>query len=307
MKLISELLKLTERWDDDDYGPGNAGQICADFKFELKDGVDTSNKEEFIKKVDAAIEAANKDWPEGWDNGYDNPHIEKGRLVISAESSEDGASAEEFGEFLEKALEEFVESDVTDYDMYCESVIVTEKKKWSGKVETEWKPEEGFFTKPAKQIVKGLVAASKDLKQAMSRLNFYINRAGKNLSDEDKSRLEHAKELLSKHYEVKEGVMDVSVGGSDSAADAAYNLAKVITKQLRSELRDKGNDYNTPGIVNVAAIIGEMLQEFSGSEELQALAREVHKKLVDKEHGWEKTAGYAQTLKRLEKFIAKAD
>lgn len=105
---------------------------------------------------------------------------------------------------------------------------------------------------------------------------------------------------------VSEGVMDVSVMGSDSASDAAYNLAKVITKQLRSELRDKGNDYNTPGVVNVAAIIGEMLQEFNGSEELQALAREVQKKLTEKEHGWEKTPGYAQTLRRLEKFIAKA-
>ena len=180
------------------------------------------------------------------------------------------------------------------------------EKKWSATVTAEWKPEEGFFTKPAKQIVKGLAAASKDLKQAMSRLNFFINRAGKNLSDEDKARLEHAKELLSKHYEVKEGVMDVSVHGSDAASDAAYNLAKVITKQLRTELKDKGNDHNTPGIVNVAAVIGEMLQAFEGSEELQALAREVHTKLTDKEHGWEKTPGYAQTLKRLEKFLAKA-
>jgi hypothetical protein len=110
-----------------------------------------------------------------------------------------------------------------------------------------------------------------------------------------------------KQKAVAEGVMDVSVGGSDRAADAAYELAKVITKQLRRTLSDKGNDHNTPGPVNVAAIIGEMLQEFNGSEELQALAREVHKKLTDKEHGWEKVAGYSQTLKRLEKFIARAD
>ena len=110
-----------------------------------------------------------------------------------------------------------------------------------------------------------------------------------------------------KQEPVAEGVMDVSVMGSDSASDAAYELAKVITKQLRRSLSDKGNDYNTPGVVNVAAIIGEMLQEFDGSEELQALAREVHNKLTEKEHGWEKVSGYSQTLKRLEKFIAKAD
>jgi len=70
--------------------------------------------------------------------------------------------------------------------------------KWSGGVKTKWEPPEGFFKKSASAIASGLMSASDNLKQAMSRLNFYINRAGKNLSAEDKSKLDKAKEILSK-------------------------------------------------------------------------------------------------------------
>ena len=77
------------------------------------------------------------------------------------------------------------------------------EKKWSGEVETHFKPEEGIFTKGANEIAKYLKDNSKDLKQAMSRLNFYINRGGKNLSSEDKARLEKAKEELHNLYEKK--------------------------------------------------------------------------------------------------------
>lgn len=71
-------------------------------------------------------------------------------------------------------------------------------EKWSGKVDTKWSPPEGFFSRSAQDIANGLMRASEDYAQAMSRLNFYINRAGDNLSAEDKSRLEHAKSLLEK-------------------------------------------------------------------------------------------------------------
>ena len=74
------------------------------------------------------------------------------------------------------------------------------EKRWSAQVQTKWNPPDGFFDRGAGQIAKGLVAASKDLSQAMSRLNFYINRAGKNLSREDLGRLERAKEILGRLY-----------------------------------------------------------------------------------------------------------
>lgn len=72
--------------------------------------------------------------------------------------------------------------------------------KWSGDVKEKWHPPEGFFTRSSGDIASGLKSASKDLKQAMSRLNFYINRAGSNLSGSDKARLEAAKEKLHSLY-----------------------------------------------------------------------------------------------------------
>ena len=75
------------------------------------------------------------------------------------------------------------------------------EEKWSADVVTKWEPPEGFFKQSAGKIASGLKTASDDLKTAMGRLNFYINRAGKKLSDEDRSKLESAKKKLSKMYE----------------------------------------------------------------------------------------------------------
>ena len=75
------------------------------------------------------------------------------------------------------------------------------EEKWSADIDTKWKPPEGLFDTAADNIVKILKKESKDLKQAMSRLNFYINRAGKNFSDNDKKRLESAKDKLKKAFE----------------------------------------------------------------------------------------------------------
>lgn len=75
-------------------------------------------------------------------------------------------------------------------------------KKWSGKVETEKGalPENTFKGSPS-QVASILHKNSDDLKQAMSRLSFYINRAGSNLSKEDKKRLEDAKDKLRALYD----------------------------------------------------------------------------------------------------------
>lgn len=107
-----------------------------------------------------------------------------------------------------------------DFD---ESKKPVREEKWSAEVETEWDAPEGFFNRSAEKIASGLKRASKDLKQAMSRLNFYINRAGSNLSAEDKGRLENAKEELRKLYgtaesrrrPAKEAVEDVDEIGGD--------------------------------------------------------------------------------------------
>lgn len=87
--------------------------------------------------------------------------------------------------------------------------MVPKKKKqlWIRKVkETSFAMDlpEGIFKRSAKTIAKELknaVLKSKCTKgtkfqSAMSMLNYYINRAGKNLKAQDKSRLERAKTEL---------------------------------------------------------------------------------------------------------------
>lgn len=71
---------------------------------------------------------------------------------------------------------------------------------WSGDVKTKWHPPEGLFTKSADEIANVLKKESPNLKVAMSRLNFYINRAGKNLDPKRKAELEKAKNILRKLF-----------------------------------------------------------------------------------------------------------
>lgn len=68
--------------------------------------------------------------------------------------------------------------------------------------------EPGVFTKSPKEVAKSLkrsVMASDRTKgtkfqSAMSMLNYYINRAGKNLKPQDRARLEQAKVELRKLF-----------------------------------------------------------------------------------------------------------
>jgi hypothetical protein len=74
-------------------------------------------------------------------------------------------------------------------------------KKWSAKVDTDsTHPEEGLFNKGASTIAKALAShevSPKGPASGMRMLNFYINRAGKNLPEARVKVLERAKELLS--------------------------------------------------------------------------------------------------------------
>lgn len=88
-------------------------------------------------------------------------------------------------------------------------VKAAEDHQWVDKVEQkqEMKPDnpnddfpEGFFDGQPNTIAQGLKSKSEDFKQAMSRLSFYINRAGKNLDNTSKQRLEQAKDALYRLY-----------------------------------------------------------------------------------------------------------
>ena len=71
---------------------------------------------------------------------------------------------------------------------------------WSADVETKWHAPEGFFERSAHEIAEGLKKASDSKAQAMERLNFYINRSGKNLSESRKEVLEQAKRDLERIF-----------------------------------------------------------------------------------------------------------
>jgi hypothetical protein len=74
-------------------------------------------------------------------------------------------------------------------------------KKWSAKVDTDsTHPDEGLFNKSASAIAKALASkkvSPKGPASGMRMLNFYINRAGKNLPKSRHAELEKAKTLLS--------------------------------------------------------------------------------------------------------------
>jgi tRNA(adenine34) deaminase len=78
---------------------------------------------------------------------------------------------------------------------------MTTKKKWSAKVDTDsTHPDEGLFNQTASAIAKALASkkvSPKGPASGMRMLNFYINRAGKNLSRERHAELKKAKDKLS--------------------------------------------------------------------------------------------------------------
>jgi hypothetical protein len=53
--------------------------------------------------------------------------------------------------------------------------------QWSADVETHWNAPEGTFTGEPAEVAARLKKASKTYAQAMERLSFYLNRAGKNV------------------------------------------------------------------------------------------------------------------------------
>lgn len=69
---------------------------------------------------------------------------------------------------------------------------------WSSDVKTKWRSPSGLFKKSGKSIATELRSASDSKKQAVSRLNFYANRAGSKLSEKDRGRIAGARRHLSR-------------------------------------------------------------------------------------------------------------
>lgn len=75
-------------------------------------------------------------------------------------------------------------------------------RKWSHQVTTvSTFPPEGLYTQDAKTIARVMASkrvSPKGIGSAIRMVQFYINRAGKNLSPERLQELEQAKQLLQK-------------------------------------------------------------------------------------------------------------
>jgi len=68
---------------------------------------------------------------------------------------------------------------------------------WSGAVKAKKHPPEGLFAEGTPDEIKAWLKKShKDNADAIKSLNFYINRAGKNLSSDRKAVLDHVKKSL---------------------------------------------------------------------------------------------------------------
>ena len=108
------------------------------------------------------------------------------------------------------------------------------KRKWSAKVTTDsTHPDEGLFSEDASVIAKALASkrvSPKGPASGMRMLNFYINRAGKNLSASRHAELEKAKTLLSNI---------IAKQKSKSPAKAAKKPAKKAAKKSLSKTPQK--------------------------------------------------------------------
>jgi hypothetical protein len=58
---------------------------------------------------------------------------------------------------------------------------------------------------------------------------------------------------------------------SDMAADLAANAEKALVKVLRKGLKEKGNEFNTPGPVNVALFLEATIKDADYSDDLSKL------------------------------------
>jgi tRNA(adenine34) deaminase len=112
-----------------------------------------------------------------------------------------GLLAEECGTILTNFFRQRRKTKAAARILQSGETPVTTKKKWSAKVDTDsTHPEEGLFNKSAPVIAKALASkkvSPKGPASGMRMLNFYINRAGKNLSEERRAELEKAKDNLS--------------------------------------------------------------------------------------------------------------
>jgi len=149
-----------------------------------------------------------------------------------------GLLAEECGtlltNFFRKRRLEKSSARILGTEALTQEAMMATKKKWSAKVTTDsTHPDEGLFNQSAATIAKALASkkvSPKGPASGMRMLNFYINRAGKNLSTPRQAELEKAKTLLSEI---------IAKQKSKSLAKPAKKATKKAANKSPSKTRQK--------------------------------------------------------------------
>ena len=165
--------------------------------------------------------------------------------------------------------------------------VITEKQ-WSGKVETKKTPPKGLFADGTKaEICKWLKDNHKDYAGAMSALNFYINRAGRNLDVTRRAALEACKDELRKAYGVKEALepFDIQLLRRMAGLATESSASVLVVEKEEDEVRDKAKSDAAPesesceeGEDEMPAIIAKIAAKVEGKtgDELIELIQKVY-------------------------------
>ena len=195
------------------------GKIKGEYTFTSSSQFSTSPDEKFTRKeLDAMIkdlelavmESINENVKDAAFN-LDKIFPEDAESIILFQDIEDHGTVKDMIEYInvhgnEEMLSRYGIRNDRDVKKLAKHIMKESVKEaddnWSDDVKTKWTPPKGLFaeTTPPNKIADTLFKASKDLDQAMSRLMFYINRAGKLLSPKAKANLEVAKKMLQKKY-----------------------------------------------------------------------------------------------------------
>jgi hypothetical protein len=114
------------------------------------------------------------------------------------------------------------------------------------------------------------------------------------------------------------GYMGLScISDSDGAASVAFVADAALVKVLRKQLKERGNEWNTGGVENVAIYLEERIKDTSCSEELSQLVTDVIVKLetlIEKTAEWEDSGNkrmhinsYKRMVKSLQKITRKVN
>ena len=112
----------------------------------------------------------------------------------------------------------------------------------------------------------------------------------------------------SKKQLLKEGFMGLSSWAeSDEAADVAYEVAITTAKILTKALKQKANEYNTPGYVNVALVLVSLAtSSVFRQDEIQRVAKITLEMLKTNQRRWAASdvkQQYQSLILKLEKAV----